>query len=107
MFTDGIGIWPRGGIVYYHSSISTAQRATAGLPNPPSSDTSLHFIGFSLDVPFIFALKPGFAITAGPMLELSFDGSYNFDNPPAGTNITSIDMKYTTFGLSVGLLGWI
>jgi hypothetical protein len=106
MFTNSIGIWPRGGIVYYHSWISNEPIATPGTPRP-STDATLHFIGLGLDAPFIFAVSPGFAITAGPMMELAFDGGYSLDNPPAGTTVTSIDMSYTTFGLSVGLLGWM
>jgi len=94
MFNDSIGIWPRGGLAYYHTSVSPDQ----------GYGSSLHFFSLDLEAPFIFALTNGFAITAGPLFEISLDGSTSSDNPNVSA---STGLSYTTFGISVGLLGWI
>lgn len=92
MFTDSVGFWPRGGFSYYHESVSP----DAG------RDISVHFISLGLEIPFIFALTSGFAITAGPLLDIAVDGSLSED----GTNV-DVTEKYTTFGLAAGLMGWL
>jgi hypothetical protein len=92
MFTDSIGFWPRGGFTYFHETLS---------PNG-SPDISIHYISLGLDVPFIFALTNGFAITVGPVLDIAVDGSAKQD----GSNV-DVTQKYTSFGLTAGLMGWI
>ena len=92
MFTDSVGIWPRGGVSYFHESISPDN----------GSGASLHFVSIDVDVPFMFALTNGFAITAGPTLGIAVDGSYSQDN-----STVDVTEKYTSFGLGAGFMGWL
>lgn len=92
MFNDSVGIWPRAGVGYYHVSESPDQ----------GNGLSFHFVSLSLEAPLIFELAKGFAITAGPTVEISLSGSAEADN----SNI-SVDESYKIFGIAVGLLGWM
>ena len=90
MFSEHVGIWPRGGFSYFLASTSF----DAG------GSTSLHYFSLNIDAPFLFKLAPNFAITAGPTIDVSLDGSEKVD-----PNVTGpIDASSTAFGIAAGLV---
>jgi hypothetical protein len=76
-----VSIWPRAGLGFWFESVENA------------SDS--HLLTFTVDVPFAFALTEGFAITAGPLLDIGFAGKL------VGTNYSEL-----LFGVMIGLSGW-
>lgn len=77
-----VTIWPRGGLGFRFTSIEGA----------PSDS---HLMTFGVEVPFAFALTEGFAITAGPTLDIGFSGK-----------TFGADSSELLFGLMIGLSGW-
>ncbi|HVU01168.1 MAG TPA: hypothetical protein VHE30_05425 [Polyangiaceae bacterium] len=93
MFNDTIGVWPRGGFSYFHRSID---------PDNGPSD-SAYYLALNLEAPFIFGLANGFAITAGPAVDVSLTGSATTHN--ANVSVDR-DISYFSFGLFAGFLAW-
>jgi len=88
MFGRVVGIWPRGGLTYHDESVNGG------------SDTN--GFGIDLDAMFVFVPVQHFAFTLGPSFDVDFTG--NFKPANAGSKV---DHGYRSFGLQVGLLGWI
>jgi hypothetical protein len=72
-----ISFWPRAGFTYTTSSGNS------------------HILALTVDAPFTFSPSEGFAILAGPVLELGLIGKEN-----------RADYSEVLFGLMVGLAGW-
>lgn len=77
-----VTLWPRAGLGFGFASVENA---------PDDS----HMFTFSVDVPLAFALTEGFAITAGPVLDIGF----------AGKDVGR-DASELLFGVMIGLSGW-
>lgn len=86
MFSRVVGFWPRGGFSYFHRSYDNGDA---------------HYIAVNLEAPFVIDFTGGFGMTVGPTLDVSLDGSYDPDGGP------SQDLSYTSFGIELGLLGWL
>jgi len=71
-----VSFWPRGGFTY-------------------TTSTGANLFALTIDAPFSFAPSEGFAILAGPCLELGLIGKQNGN-----------DYSEVMFGLMVGLAGW-
>jgi hypothetical protein len=93
MFSRVVGIWPRGGISYWHQSAS---------PDRGNGGTEAHTFAFDLDVPLLIAPVKNFAITVGPVLDISFAGKGDVNGAGVGT---STDLSFVQFGLSAGIVG--
>ncbi|HEX4334847.1 MAG TPA: hypothetical protein VH062_02970 [Polyangiaceae bacterium] len=93
MFGRVVGIWPRGGISYWHASRSA-----------DNSDASIdaHSFAFDVDVPLLIAPVRSFAITIGPVLDVGFAGRADANFLGAGT---AVDTSFVQFGLSAGIVG--
>ena len=89
MFGRVVGIWPRGGISYWHQS-------------GPGDNLSAHSFAFDLDVPLLIAPTRSFAFEVGPILDVSFGGSRDVD---AANTTNSVDTSFTQFGISAGIVG--
>jgi hypothetical protein len=72
-----VSFWPRGGFTY------------------TSSTGDSHLLALTIDAPFTFSPSEGFAILAGPCLELGITGKENRS-----------DYSEVMFGLMLGLAGW-
>jgi hypothetical protein len=94
MFSDVVGIWPRGGFSWAHGSID---------PDATQEQFSNHFFALDIDVPLVIAPTPGFAITVGPLFDLTFGGSAT--HKLANGLETTVDASITQFGLSAGVMG--
>jgi len=88
LFTDNIGVWPRGGFTY---------RSLGG-------DTSGHVFALTIEAPFTFAFFPNVVFTAGPTLDLGLGGSV--DNR-VGNVTTSLDFSSTEIGVQTALVATI
>jgi hypothetical protein len=88
MFSDVFGIWPRGGFTYHSQSIDDAYDAN----------------GFGITLECMFPISPTnhFGFLIGPTLDIDFTGSLDPDGPA-----DDVDLTYTTFGIQVGLFGWL
>jgi len=97
MFSSVIGIWPRGGLSYWHASYS---------PNRGRdfADGSAHAFAFDVDCPLLIFPAKAFAITVGPLLDVSFGGKWSRQTGN-GTEISN-DLSVTQFGLSAGIAGF-
>ncbi|HVW25482.1 MAG TPA: hypothetical protein VHC69_08930 [Polyangiaceae bacterium] len=82
MFGRVVGIWPRGGLSYWHAS--------------GADDYEAHSFAFDVDVPLLFACTHSFAITLGPLLDVGFAGKQN-----------NADTSFVQFGLSAGIVGFL
>jgi hypothetical protein len=78
-----VSLWPRGGLSFM-------------LLDRENAPHDVHLFTVTLEAPFMFALTEGFAITAGPVLDLGFAGE--------DVGITYRDLL---FGVMIGLSGWI
>jgi hypothetical protein len=87
MFSEVIGIWPRGGVAYHSSSVDDVY-----------SDS-----GFSLGIEAMFPIVPvrHFGFLIGPTFDIDLTGTRD---PEVGSDV---DRTYRSFGLQVGLFGWI
>jgi hypothetical protein len=64
--------------------------------------SSNHYFVFEVDVPLIIAPVKNFAITVGPLFDISLGGSQTDRLPPPER---TRDASITMFGLTAGLLG--
>jgi hypothetical protein len=80
MFGRVVGIWPRGGLSYWHRS--------------GNGNYEAHSFAFDVDVPLIFRCTHSFAITLGPLLDVGFAGK-----------VRDADTSFLQFGLSAGIVG--
>jgi hypothetical protein len=96
MFSQHVGIWPRGGFSYFHRSVAFDRGGT----------TSIHYFALNLEAPFLFAVAPGFAITVGPTIDVALDGSVTNAPGNGGPFATSTNTSFTAFGIASGLTGW-
>lgn len=96
MFSDVVGIWPRGGFTYHHQS---AEDDGSG------AKVSLDGFALSVDAPFVISPVEHFGFLVGPGLDLGLSGSAETSAP--NTPTVSTDAKLTGFGLYAGLMGWI
>jgi hypothetical protein len=88
MFGKVAGIWPRGGFTYHSQS---------GDPGDYSES------GFSINVECNFPIV--FTEHFGVLLGVSFDRTLTANRDP--DNTVDFDISYQSFGLQVGLFGWI
>jgi hypothetical protein len=95
MFSRVVGIWPRFAVGYWH------QWRT---PDQGPGDEKRHSFAFDIDVPLIIAPVKNFAITVGPLFDVSFGGTRTVSD---GTNDVSTDTSFTQFGLSAGVVGFL
>ncbi len=95
LFSRSVGIWPRAGFSYWHRGFSDAAAST-------------HAFAFDADCPLVFFPAPHFAITVGPILDVSFGGSVTTDTvnlAPVGVAANQ-DISLLQFGLSAGVAGF-
>jgi hypothetical protein len=86
MFSNVVGIWPRGGVTYHSAGV-----------DPGASENGL---ALTLEGMFVFVPAQHFAVLVGPTLDLDIIGSFE---PEAGPER---DRRYRTFALQVGMSGW-
>ena len=89
MFSRAVGIWPRFSIGYWHQWQDPNQA---------------HTFAFTIDVPLIVAPVKDFAITVGPLFDVSFAGKRTVAGP---TGDVDTDTSFTNFGLSAGIVGFL
>jgi hypothetical protein len=97
MFSDVVGIWPRGGFSYAHVGESP--------DDPALNGESSHIFAFEIDVPLLIAPVKNFAITVGPLFDLTFGGSRTPGFRRGDPEPLSQDISLTMFGISAGLVG--
>jgi hypothetical protein len=104
MFSEHVGIWPRGGFSYFTASSDGSGTVSVGgvAINAGGTSVSRHYFSLNIDVPFLFKLAPNFAITAGPTIDVSLDGSQKVDLNGGGT--ATNDASYAAFGIAAGLV---
>ena len=94
MFTDSIGIWPRGGLTYLRTSSSD---------DDDDSGSTTSAWALSIEAPFLFAAAENIAFTAGPTIDLGL--SYSGENTDADGN--TVEDEDTNppheFGLQAGI----
>jgi len=91
MFGRVVGIWPRGGMSYWHES--------------GSGNAEAHSFAFDLDVPLLFAPAHNFAITLGPLLDVGFAGDVSGGVDVGAVRVGgSSDTSFVQYGLSAGIV---
>lgn len=95
MFTDVVGIWPRGGITYVGAG-------TKDQPPAPPDESSVHFLALTLEAPLVISPVPHAGFLVAPIVDIGLSGSQ--DNKDGQSGVTqSRDMKATEFGLEAGM----
>jgi len=93
MFTDMLGIWPRGGITY----------VTGTFKNDNGDETgSFNQFAFSLEAPLVISPFPHMGFVVGPALDIGVTGSAKNRNPNSGLT-TSFDATSLNVALNAGL----
>lgn len=95
MFTDVIGIWPRGGISYVGFGTKN------GGPNP--DETSVHLLAVTLEAPLVISPVPHVGFLVSPVVDIGVSGSQDVKDGQTGVT-TSRDAKATEYGLEAGML---
>jgi hypothetical protein len=94
MFSDVIGIWPRGGFSYVTYS-----------QDDDGDESSRNGFAFSAECMFAILPVPHAGFVVGPTFDWVFTGGGEID--PAGPGSRDIDsFKVTTFGIQAGMLIW-
>lgn len=96
-FDETFSIWPRGGITY----VSSKTESDSGTGTSTNS-----FSGMALTVEAMLGISPieNFAILVGPYVDYGLSGTVK-DEPPTGPS-DEADAKLTSYGLTVGILGY-
>ncbi len=89
-FSDTFGIWPRGGFTY-HSL------------DPDGDSNNQWGLALTLEGMFTISPAPHFAFMLGPTFDMDFMGKQECGGP---NNDESCKLRYRSFGIQVGLLGW-
>jgi hypothetical protein len=95
--------WPRVGVTYYN--IGTERTTTGAMPTTVKTSNS----GFAVDIEPMFVITPvnHFGITVGPTVDLPLSGTSSVTTTPADPTPPPDDkVKYTSYGLNVGVLGY-
>jgi hypothetical protein len=87
MFGRVGGIWPRAGLTYHRAAVEDVYVESG--------------FGLNLECQFPFVFTPGFGMLVG----LTFDHSFLTDRDPE--NGVDYPVSYRSFGLQIGLFGWI
>jgi hypothetical protein len=98
-----IVFWPRGGITYY--SIKSDSTTTLGA-NSIETKTTLSGLGLNLEANVVLFLADHFGIVGGPMLDIPLSGTASTEtSPQVGAAQPDTKVKFSNYGLSIGLLG--
>ncbi|MBK7586582.1 MAG: hypothetical protein IPI67_41140 [Myxococcales bacterium] len=89
-FTDVFGFWPRGGFTY-HSL------------DPDGGNNNRWGLALTLEANFTIAPTEHFAFMVGPTFDIDFMGKTECGGP---NNSDDCKLRYRSFGIQVGLLGW-
>ena len=87
MFGRVVGIWPRAGLTYHSETANGAY--------------NINGFALGIEAQFVFVPVQHFAILLGPSLDLDFTGRTKPNQD------SEVDHGYRSFGLQVGLMGWI
>ena len=101
--TPMFAFWPRAGITYFNVG---TENTNTGM-NPVTTKTTVS--GFAVDIEPMFVITPvnHFGITVGPTVDIPLSGARSVTQTPADPTPAADDkIKYTSFGLNVGLLGY-
>jgi hypothetical protein len=90
MFSEVVGIWPRGAITYHSASTEFG--------DAESSESGL---ALTIEVPLVLSPTPHLGFTVGPTFDMDLFGTLD---PPTGNDL---DRTYRTFGLQIGMFGWL
>lgn len=96
-FDETFSIWPRAGITYFSSK--SEQETTAG-----TNTTTFSGLDLTVEVPLGISPIENFAILVGPYVDFGLSGTAK-NEPPTGSG-TEEDVKVTSYGLTVGILGY-
>lgn len=99
MFSEAVGIWPRGGFTYHYQSVDDGN----------NNKDSLDGFALNLDAPFVISPIDQFAFLVGPAIDIGLTGNAKAtrNGGPLGTVTTETDYTLFGFGLYAGLMGWI
>jgi hypothetical protein len=98
-----IAFWPRGGITYY--SIKSDSTNMIGT-NSIDTKTTISGLGLNLEANFVLFVADHFGIVGGPVLDLPLSGTESVESSPqVGAAQPDQKMKFSNYGLSIGLLG--
>jgi hypothetical protein len=98
--TPYITLWPRAGIsvIYVKSDVNNGfGYGTAQMPT--------HFVAATIEVPVLFTLIPHVAVTLGPTLDITFNGSTTV--PPLTGGVQTYAERVTELGIQAGLLVYL
>lgn len=101
MFTEMIGLWPRGGFTYASGKEETDP---ANPPNAPDQQFEASVLDLTLEGMLVITPVPHAGFMVGPTLELPLSGSGETD--VGGTKQDLDEIKITTIALQAGVFAW-
>jgi hypothetical protein len=90
MFSEMVGIWPRGGFTFH--TFSVANRF------------SENGLALSLEAMFVIAPIQHFGVLVGPTFDIDLTGKRDYHYPGSSADVKR---KYRSIGLQVGLMTWL
>ncbi len=97
-FDETFSLWPRAGITYFSSKEETPGTAGSG-----STTTTTSGLDLTVEVPLGISPIENFAILVGPYLDYGLSGSQKTETSAGDTEY---DGTLTSYGLTVGILGY-
>jgi hypothetical protein len=92
MFTDGVGIWPRGGSTYIATSSS----------DDDGDESSASYLALSIEAPLLFLPVNNVAITVGPTIDYGLSASSEYEDVD-GSTIDEDEDPTHALGIEAGL----
>jgi hypothetical protein len=98
-----IVFWPRGGITFY--SIKQDSTTTLGMQSVTTKNT-ISGLGLNLEANVVLMVAEHFGIIGGPVLDIPLSGTSSTEvTPQTGPAPADDKVKFTNYGLAIGLLG--
>ncbi len=105
---ETFAVWPRAGITYASEKTEQTETAIPPATGDSTTTTTVNTLALTLEVPIVISPIENFAFTVGPFVDFGVSGtrSVELDPEPTGGNPDDVDTKLTSYGLSVGVVGY-
>jgi hypothetical protein len=112
MFTGILGIWGHAGITWASQKdeehVTTRNLDTNQITGDDTTTTKASLLSFALDAQLLIRPVEAFAVGVGPFIELPLSGSVEVESDALnGSSNADGDLSATSYGLMVGVIGWL
>jgi len=109
-FGERLALWVRGGVTYFHSqTVFTIQDTSTPTTTSFTRTNTANFTALTLDPELVILAAPHFGFMVGAVADIGLGGSSSSEesSSPSGTPpVLTWNEKLSSFGMSVGILGF-